>query len=118
MGATSVAMGTLHLIPFAAATSHLQKNGSRVASHFAFPPIPLCQQRDIRTFEGSGVPPDELETIFEPFYRGKKSGSQSGYGLGLTMTCRVIQAHGGKVTAKNRAEGGLAIVIVLPVAGA
>ncbi|HZW25967.1 MAG TPA: ATP-binding protein [Gallionella sp.] len=68
--------------------------------------------------QGPGVPPDELETIFEPFYRGKKSGSQSGYGLGLAMTRRVIQAHGGKVTAKNRAEGGLAIIIVLPVADA
>jgi signal transduction histidine kinase len=68
--------------------------------------------------QGPGVPLDELETIFEPFYRGKKSGSQSGYGLGLAMTRRVVQAHGGKVTASNRAEGGLAIVIVLPVAGA
>jgi signal transduction histidine kinase len=68
--------------------------------------------------QGSGVPPDELESIFEPFYRGKKSGGQSGYGLGLAMTRRVIQAHGGKVTASNRAEGGLAIAIVLPVADA
>lgn len=68
--------------------------------------------------QGSGVPPDELETIFEPFYRGKKSGGQSGYGLGLAMTRRVIQAHGGKVTASNHAEGGLAIAIVLPVADA
>jgi signal transduction histidine kinase len=68
--------------------------------------------------QGSGVPPDELETIFEPFYRGKKSGNQSGYGLGLAMTRRVVQAHGGEVTARNRAEGGLAIAIVLPATDA
>jgi signal transduction histidine kinase len=65
--------------------------------------------------QGPGVPMDELETIFEPFYRSKKSGSSSGYGLGLAITRRVVQAHGGEVKANNRGQGGLEIVIVLPM---
>ena len=64
--------------------------------------------------EGTGVPPSELEKIFEPFYRSKGGGSNSGYGLGLAITQRVVQAHGGTVTAMNRTEGGLAVTITLP----
>jgi two-component system OmpR family sensor kinase len=63
--------------------------------------------------EGSGVSPSELETIFEPFFRGKTEGSFSGYGLGLAITQRVVQAHGGTVKAANREEGGLAVTIIL-----
>jgi two-component system, OmpR family, sensor kinase len=65
--------------------------------------------------EGSGVPPSELETIFQPFFRSKTNSSYSGYGLGLAITQRVVQAHGGTVIATNRIEGGLAVTITLPV---
>ncbi|MFZ2160898.1 MAG: ATP-binding protein [Sideroxyarcus sp.] len=64
--------------------------------------------------EGSGVPPTELETIFQPFFRSKTNSGYSGYGLGLAITRRVVQAHGGTVTAANRQEGGLAVTITLP----
>ncbi|MBI5891670.1 MAG: HAMP domain-containing protein [Nitrosomonadales bacterium] len=64
--------------------------------------------------EGSGVPPSELETIFQPFFRSKAHSSYAGYGLGLAITQRVVQAHGGTVTAANRPEGGLAVTITLP----
>ena len=65
------------------------------------------------TDEGSGVPPSELEAIFEPFFRGRTEGGYSGYGLGLAITQRVVQAHGGTVKAANREEGGLAVTITL-----
>ncbi|MDO8990789.1 MAG: ATP-binding protein [Sideroxyarcus sp.] len=64
--------------------------------------------------EGSGVLPSELETIFEPFFRSKSAGSQTGYGLGLAITQRVVHAHGGTVSAANRPEGGLVVTIILP----
>jgi two-component system, OmpR family, sensor kinase len=64
--------------------------------------------------EGSGVLPSELETIFEPFFRGKSGSGHAGYGLGLAITQRVVQAHGGRVVASNRSEGGLAVTIMLP----
>jgi signal transduction histidine kinase len=66
---------------------------------------------------GPGVPAGELERIFEPFYRTDKSRDhrQDGQGIGLAITSRVTELHGGKVTARNRAEGGLEIAIELPL---
>ena len=66
---------------------------------------------------GPGVPADELERIFEPFYRTDKSRDhrQDGQGIGLAITARVAELHGGRVTATNRAEGGLEIAIRLPL---
>ena len=66
---------------------------------------------------GPGVPEAELERIFEPFYRTDNSRDhrQDGQGIGLAITARVAELHGGKVTARNRAEGGLEIAIELPL---
>src|SRR5688572_13572088 len=69
---------------------------------------------------GPGVPDAELERIFEPFYRTDKSRDhrQDGQGIGLAITARVTELHGGRVTARNRAEGGLEIAIELPLRSA
>jgi two-component system sensor histidine kinase CpxA len=66
---------------------------------------------------GPGVPEAELERIFEPFYRTDKSRDhrQDGQGIGLAITTRVTELHGGRVTATNRAEGGLEIALELPL---
>jgi two-component system sensor histidine kinase CpxA len=66
---------------------------------------------------GPGVPDAELDRIFEPFYRTDKSRDhrQDGQGIGLAITARVTELHRGKVTARNRAEGGLEITIELPL---
>ncbi|MEQ1600719.1 MAG: HAMP domain-containing protein [Methylophilaceae bacterium] len=61
---------------------------------------------------GSGVPAEYLDAIFEPFFRGTTN-QQTGYGLGLAITHRVVQAHGGTISAINRAEGGFAISVTL-----
>jgi two-component system sensor histidine kinase CpxA len=66
---------------------------------------------------GPGVPEDALEKLFEPFYRlddarGRLTG---GVGLGLAITERAVRFHGGKVSAFNRAEGGLMVEIRLPL---
>jgi two-component system sensor histidine kinase CpxA len=66
---------------------------------------------------GPGVPPDALGKLFEPFYRlddarGRLTG---GVGLGLAITERAVRFHGGKVSAFNRAEGGLRVEIRLPL---
>lgn len=66
---------------------------------------------------GPGVPEDHLGAIFQPFYRaGNASASVDGHGLGLAIAQRVIHAHGGAIHAANRAQGGLAVCITLPVA--
>ncbi|MFZ6656579.1 ATP-binding protein [Undibacterium sp. TJN19] len=67
--------------------------------------------------EGTGVPEAELKTIFAPFYRGQQAEqSTEGYGLGLAITQRVMQAHGGQIIASNRAGGGLCMQMTLPLA--
>jgi len=59
--------------------------------------------------QGPGVPEKALRTLFEPFARVSEARDRKtgGFGLGLAITGRVIEAHGGQVNAKNRAEGGL-----------
>ena len=65
---------------------------------------------------GPGVPNVELLSIFEPFFRGSNSrGETTGHGLGLTIAKRVIQAHGGNISATNQPEGGLCVHIDIPV---
>src|SRR5580692_4828447 len=66
---------------------------------------------------GPGVPEDALEKMFEPFYRlddarGRLTG---GVGLGLAIAQRAVRFHGWRVSASNRAEGGLLVKIHLPM---
>jgi two-component system OmpR family sensor kinase len=64
--------------------------------------------------EGPGVAAAELEAIFKPFFRGEGARGTSGHGLGLAITHRVIESHGGRIRALNRTSGGLAVEICLP----
>lgn len=65
---------------------------------------------------GPGIPADEIERVFEPFFRGEKSRSRDtgGTGLGLASARAVARAHGGDVTLENCAEGGLIARVTLP----
>lgn len=67
---------------------------------------------------GPGVPEDELEAIFHPFYRVEGARDRpdggSGTGLGLAIAQRAIAAHGGTIAASNRPEGGLSVRLSLP----
>jgi two-component system sensor histidine kinase CpxA len=62
---------------------------------------------------GPGVPVTELTNIFRPFYRvaDARDRESGGVGLGLAIAERVARAHGGSVTAENRAGGGLEVVL-------
>ncbi len=66
---------------------------------------------------GPGVPPDSLGKLFQPFYRIDDSRGRltGGAGLGLAITERAVRFHGGRVSAANRAEGGLRVEIRLPL---
>ena len=55
---------------------------------------------------GPGVPLAEQPRVWERLYRGDASRSQRGLGLGLSMVRAIVEAHGGRVTLRNAAEGG------------
>lgn len=63
---------------------------------------------------GPGVAAEDLDQIFLPFFRSS-SASAEGHGLGLAIAQHVVQAHGGKISASNRPDGGLCVEIRLPV---
>lgn len=69
--------------------------------------------------DGPGIPPAELERVFQPFRRLEDSRNREtgGTGLGLTIARNILRAHGGDVTLVNRPEGGLRALAVLPLAG-
>ena len=65
---------------------------------------------------GPGVSEDDIQRIFEPLFRADESRDHqtAGQGIGLAITARVMELHGGTVGAKNRAGGGLEITLELP----
>jgi PAS domain S-box-containing protein len=66
--------------------------------------------------EGPGVCDDELERIFDRFYRSVESARRaSGAGMGLSVCRRLVERQGGDIRAENRPEGGLAVKFALPV---
>jgi two-component system sensor histidine kinase CpxA len=71
---------------------------------------------EVRDF-GAGVPEDELEKIFEPFYRVQESRDRvsGGHGLGLSIAASAVQRHGGAIRASNAEDGGLIVRISLPL---
>jgi signal transduction histidine kinase len=64
---------------------------------------------------GPGVPEEELAHMFRPFFRSTHAVGTDGYGLGLAIAKRSLEAHGGRITASNRPEGGLVVKIELPL---
>jgi signal transduction histidine kinase len=61
--------------------------------------------------EGSGLPTAMGDRIFEPFVSTKEEGA----GLGLPICKRIVEDHGGEITAGNRLEGGAVFTVKLPV---
>jgi signal transduction histidine kinase len=61
--------------------------------------------------EGSGIPKDQEDRIFEPFFTTKTNGS----GLGLAIASKIVEQHGGLLTAQNAPGKGLTMVLQLPV---
>jgi PAS domain S-box-containing protein len=67
---------------------------------------------------GPGLPPADLERVFDKFYRADSSDAQTayGYGLGLYICRRLVEAQGGRIWAENAPNGGAIFSFTLPVA--
>jgi signal transduction histidine kinase len=69
-----------------------------------------CVEIDV-TDRGSGIPPDKIETIFNPFVTTK----QDGVGLGLAIVAKIVDGHGGKMTVDSEPGKGSTFRIALPI---
>ena len=69
------------------------------------------------TDHGPGLPADDRERIFEPFYRADASRSRDsgGAGLGLSIVSAVVSAHGGRVQVRETNGGGATFEVQLPL---
>ncbi|MBI3549226.1 MAG: PAS domain S-box protein [Elusimicrobia bacterium] len=65
---------------------------------------------------GSGIPPDDLEKVFERFYRCERTQAVKGNGLGLAIVRAMVKANHGRIVAENNAEGGSVFHVSFPLA--
>ena len=61
--------------------------------------------------QGSGIPPEQRERIFDPFFTTKDNGT----GLGLAVASKIVEQHGGSLTAADAPDAGLDMIVELPV---
>ncbi|GET43064.1 PAS domain-containing sensor histidine kinase [Microseira wollei] len=65
--------------------------------------------------EGIGIPPEDEDHLFEPFYRGKNVENISGTGLGLAIVKRAVDLHGGQIAFKSKISRGTTFIVTLPL---
>ena len=65
--------------------------------------------------EGIGIPPEDEDHLFEPFYRGKNVENISGTGLGLAIVKRSVDLHGGQIDFKSKISKGTIFTVTLPL---
>jgi signal transduction histidine kinase len=63
---------------------------------------------------GEGIPAEEVPRIWERLYRGDKSRSQRGLGLGLSLVRAIVHAHGGRIEVQSAVSKGSSFIIHLP----
>ncbi|WP_191091510.1 ATP-binding protein [Affinibrenneria salicis] len=100
------------------AVDNIVRNALRFSSRDQVVSVRLSGDEQLWTISvcdsGPGVENSKLSSIFDPFVRIESPLSGKGYGLGLAIARKVMQAHGGYIEASNREHGGLEVRLCLP----
>lgn len=99
------------------ALSNLVSNALRFGSRVSVSIDAAGEEVSVRIDDdGPGIPQDRIDVVVEPFVRLEESRNSEtgGVGLGLTIAKANIEADGGSLTLRNRAEGGLSAIVLLP----
>jgi two-component system sensor histidine kinase ArlS len=67
--------------------------------------------------KGKGISPEVLQHIFQPFYRADDNPAETGFGLGLSLTSRIIKLQRGDIKVASKLNEGTIFTVFLPVAG-
>lgn len=116
---TATIAGSIELLR--RALENVIRNGLRYTAAGSAVQITLSKTVDFVTIivrdYGPGVPQENLEQIFKPFFRVAEARERDsgGTGIGLAIAKQAISMHGGSIVAKNAAKGGLVIEIHLPL---
>ena len=105
-GVLTVRLGLTHIAPPGAAPDR----GNRSLVHSGVRRIAVVVEFDDT---GAGIPPEKLGSIFDPFFTTKPTGQ--GTGLGLTVSRKVVELHGGTLDISNRGEGGASAKVLLKI---
>ena len=105
-GTFTIRLGLTHI----AAPGGVPDRGNRSLTHSGVRRVGVIVEFDDT---GSGIPPAKLGSIFDPFFTTKPTGQ--GTGLGLTVSRKVVELHGGTLDISNRSEGGVSAKVLLKV---
>ena len=108
---------TLRPRAFERALSNIVQNAAKYASD-VWVSAEVTDDRKLAIFvddNGPGIPEEQLEDVFKPFYRLDEARTTEGVGLGLPIAMDVVHAHGGKIWLEKSEQGGLAVRIRMPI---
>ena len=107
-GTLAVRIGITHIA--APGESTTPDRGNRTFAHSGVRRIGVMVEIDDT---GTGIPPEVLGSIFDPFFTTKPTGQ--GTGLGLTVSRKIVELHGGTLEISNRSDGGASAKVLLKV---
>ncbi len=105
-GTLTIRLGLTHIAP----PGVLPDQGNRSLAHSGVRRIGVIVEFDDT---GTGIPADKVANIFDPFFTTKPTGQ--GTGLGLTVSRKVVELHGGTLDISNRGTGGVSAKVLLKV---
>ena len=62
--------------------------------------------------QGIGIPPEDLQHVFEPFYRASNTGTVMGHGVGLALAKAILEKHGAKINMESEPGKGTTVRVV------